>query len=464
VKPAVTEHSEIAGRDLRAECAFTALIAVFGVVFLLATPPFQAPDEWRHVQRIFAINSGQFLATSHSAGFSGVFVPRSLLELEVGLDAGNVRHHPNWRQSPARLRAELTRPFNADDRVYVGMPSLYSPIAYLPSALVIGVARLLDLSAAVCVYAGRLGNVIAYAILVALALRWAPAHRYALGMLATTPMAVFEAASLGVDAVTNALALLFTTAVLRAAAASGPLRRTEVLELGVLAALVGLSKQAYAPLVLIVGLLPAARFSSTRARLGALFAVTAAGVVPTGLWFIALHQLELGPISPGSDPQEQVAFLLGHPLQGATVLLNTLVAHFGRYVKGFIGQLGSLDVALPTALYAIYPLVLLAVSALDGGRANPVRGKERGILLGVAVITWISVMLLAYIGWNVPWDSVVRHVQGRYFIPLAPLLACAVHLPWRAGLSRLPALLTIAAAAVVLIVASVCVVQRYWGA
>jgi uncharacterized membrane protein len=191
-------------------------------------------------------------------------------------------------------------------------------------------------------------------------------------------------------------------------------------------------------------------------------AVTAAGVVPTGLWFIALSGLEVGPISPGADPQDQIAFVLGHPLQTASVLLNTLQAHFGRYVQGFIGQLGSLDVWLPAAVYAIYPLVLLTFCALDGGRASPVRGWGRGILIGVAVITWTSVLLLAYVGWNVPWDTIVRYVQGRYFIPLAPLIACAVHLPWRSGLSRVPAWLSIAAATGVLAVASDAIVQRYW--
>jgi uncharacterized membrane protein len=232
--------------------------------------------------------------------------------------------------------------------------------------------------------------------------------------------------------------------------------------LGLLAALVGLSKQAYAPLALIVGLVPVARFSGARARLGFVCAVSAAGIVPAGLWFLALRGLDLGPLTSGSNPQAQIAFLVSQPLQGADVLLNTLLAHFGRYVRTFVGQLGSLDVWLPTAVYAIYPLVLLAVSVLDGGRASPVRGWGRGVLLGVAVILWLSVMLLAYVGWNLPGDTVVRYVQGRYFIPLAPLLACAVHLSWRVAPSRLAAWLSIAAATVVLIVATVAVVQRYW--
>ncbi len=71
-------------------------------------------------------------------------------------------------------------------------------------------------------------------------------------------------------------------------------------------------------------------------------------------------------------------------------------------------------------------------------------------------------MLLAYVGWNLPSDVLVRYVQGRYFIPIAPLIACAIAWPSRSRLPRAPALLAIASATLVLGLASIAVVQRYW--
>lgn len=431
-------------------------------MFAAVTPPLQAPDEIRHLQRTFAILSGQMLAASGPSAFASVSVPRSAVELEEGLGARRLVRSPRVRQDREGLRAELLRPLDPDDRVAVPLPSLYSPVAYLPAGLGIAAARLLDLSAAACVYAGRLGNLVMYALVVALALRRTPAHHFALGMLAVTPMAVFEGAALGADAATNALALLFTALVLRAAAASGPPRRAEWTELAMVAALLGLSKQAYVPLVLAVVLVPASRFAGARARLGAVAAVTAAGVVPAVLWFLALRELQLERLVSGSDPEAQIVFLVQHPLQGAEVLLETLGAHFERYVRTFVGQLGYLDVLLPRWVYTLQPLALVAVSLFDGGRDSPVRGAGRALFVAVAVLTWLSVVVLAYVGWNVPGDDLVRYVQGRYFIPLAPLLACAVHLPRGGGLPRVPGLLAAATATALLALSCVLLVQRYW--
>ena len=129
----------------------------------------------------------------------------------------------------------------------------------------------------------------------------------------------------------------------------------------------------------------------------------------------------------------------------------------------FVGKLGHLDVSLPAAVYVVYPLTLLAVAVLDGDRESPLRGAGRAVFLGAATATWFAVMLLAYVGWNAPQDEIVRYVQGRYFIPLAPLLVCALHVPSWSGLSRPLGWLAVSAATGMLVVASIALYQRYWG-
>jgi uncharacterized membrane protein len=382
--------------------------------------------------------------------------------LEARLGAREMAGRPEVKQDPASLRRELRRPLRPERTVSVRLPSLYSPVPYLPPLLGVAVGRALELSAAACVYAGRLGSLLAYVLLVALALRRAPAHRYALGLIATTPMAVFEAGALAADAATNALALLFFASVLGAAGRRGPLRTRELLELCGLAALLGLSKQAYVPLALSAALIPAERFSGPRARLGALAALLAAATLPTALWLAAVQQANVQPLTRASDPAAQIRFVLGHPLETARTFLVTGVAHSLRYVRTFVGHLGYLDVRLPLAVYIAHPIVMLGVAVADGGRASPVRGWGRGILLATAALTWIAVMAMAYVGWNRPGDELVRYVQGRYFIPLAPLVVCAVHLGRGRGLSRPLALGALAAGALVLAVGTVALAQRYW--
>ena len=413
---------------LRPAPAFLALSLAFGAAFLAVTPPLEAPDEGRHLMRAFLISEGTFLAERIPGEVASVEVPRSLLEMKARL-APTAARRERRPHDLALLRAELYEPLAPEDRVRIALPSLYSPLPYLPQALGVALGRALGAPPVAFVWLGRALNLAFYAGCVFTALRIAPAHGLAFALLALTPMALFEASSLAADGPANALAFLFAGAVLRAAdPRRPPVAAREIALLAVLASALALTKQAYAPLAAAVLAVPPARYRSRRAWLGGVAGVTGTAALAAGLWFAALRGLELPKLTYASDPAGQLRFLAEHPLEALAVPIRTALPRIGVWLRTFVGVLGSLDVPLPGAVYAIHPLVLLAVAALDG-RGSPVRGVGRLALLGVASATALAVLLLAYVGWTRPGDTVVRHVQGRYFIPLAPFVAAALHLP-----------------------------------
>ena len=449
-------------RALRPERAFAALAVVFGAAFGILTPPLQAPDEIRHLLRAHAIAEGQLLARAQPGRHAYVEVPRDLLELETRLGAAPIRRHPERVQDPERLRRELARPIDAAPRVPVRMPSLYSPVPYAPQALAIAAVGAWGGSAVACVWAGRLANLALYTVLVWWALRRAPAHRWTLLLLATTPMALFEAAALGADAPSNAFAFLLVALVLRAGVGRGTLSGREIAGLAVVAALLGLCKQAYAPLALLALAIPGRRFADPGRRAAAVCAVAAAGLLPAGLWFAALQGLDLAPLVRGADPDAQMRFVLAHPWRTLEIFGATLERTFPVYVRTFVGYLGHVDTPLPGAVYWLHPLLLVGVSVWDGGRRSPVGAGARLVLVAVAALSWLATMLLAYVGWNRPGDEIVRYVQGRYFIPFATLLFLALHHPRSPGLPAAAGWAAAAASAAVLAVAVAAVAGRYW--
>lgn len=408
--------------------AFLGLALGFGAAFLAITPPLQAPDEGRHLLRAFLVAEGTWLADRVPGEVASVSVPRSLLEMKTRLaPAGDDR---GGRQDPARLRAELREGLWPDDRVRVSLPSVYSPLPYAPQALGVLAGRALGAPPVVYVWLGRALNLAFYAACVALALRVAPAHRIVFLLLALTPMALFEAASLGTDAPANGLAFLLAAAILRAAdPARPPVGAREVALLALVASALALTKQAYAPLAAASLAIPAARFPSRRAWRAGVATVTGAGLAAAGLWFALLLGLELPRLTYAADPAAQLRWMAAHPLDAAAVPIHTAIVRAGAWLRTFVGVLGSLDVRLPGWVYIVHPIVLLAAAALDGGPRSPVRGAGRAALLGVTLATALSVLLLAYVGWTPPGDDTVRHVQGRYFMPLAPFVAPALHLP-----------------------------------
>jgi hypothetical protein len=444
--------------------AFLALSLAFGAAFLALTPPLHAPDEGRHLMRAFAIAEGTLLADHRPGEAASLSVPRSLFEMKARI-APKRDPREEKPQDPALLRADLSEPLVPEDRVRIALPSLYSPLPYAPQALGVLVGRALGAPPVAFVWLGRALNLAFYVGCVFVALRIAPAHGLAFLLLALTPMALFEAAALGADGAANALAFLFAAAVLRAASAERPqLRARELALLALLGAALALTKQAYAPLAAAALAIPRARFASRRAWLVGVGGVTAAAALAAGLWFAALRGLELPRLTYGSDPTAQLAWAAAHPLEAAAVPIRTAVLRARPWLITFVGVLGSLDVRLPSAVYALHPLVLLAAAAVDGGPRSPLRGRGRLVFLAAAAAAWLAVLLLAYVGWTRVGDTLVRHVQGRYFIPLAPFVAAALHLP-RAR--QLPGGLRIAAvawAAAALALSVAALAGRYWSA
>ena len=48
------------------------------------------------------------------------------------------------------------------------------------------------------------------------------------------------------------------------------------------------------------------------------------------------------------------------------------------------------------------------------------------MLIAIAIATFLSLMLLAYLGWNALESPRIEAFQGRYLLPLVPLLLIAL--------------------------------------
>ena len=447
--------------DLAAR-AYLCLAALFGTFFLVATPPLQVPDETAHLLRTWAIAHGQPLAEQGAfRGFAGVLVPRSLAGLDDRLARRAVSFDPARKQDLARVRAERSVELRPEDRVSYVLPNNYSPLCYLAPAAALRVAEALGLPPLALLYAGRAANLLVGVLLVFAAIRLAPAHHYVLLLLGLMPMTMFQAAGLTADSLTNALGLFFCAVILRECAAQGALRPRRALALGVLAALVGITKQVYWPAVAATAAIPARRFASPRQRAATLAAIAAGSLVPVALWWGAL--IRVGPIfmTPGVDPPAQLARIVADPLSFLWLLLTT-VPLLPSLAEPFVGVLGHLDTRLPGPIYWLYPAALLGVAFFDGGACSPIRGAARAIFLAAAVLGGLSILFVAYVATNPVGAAGITGVLGRYFIPLAPFLLVSLQRGSGDGLPREAGWWVVGFAGASLTATALRVVTRYY--
>ncbi|MFP8882213.1 MAG: DUF2142 domain-containing protein [Myxococcota bacterium] len=412
------------------------LATCFGLAFTIATPPLDPADEVHHLARIFALSEGHISPAGPSQGHRHE-IPRSLNQL----------HPPYWfkhrdgridrtRRPGAQIvcihdvddvLASLRMPLLTEERVAIRRPSTYGPLPYLPQALAVRIGRQLGGTAGALLYAARLSTLAVWIALVWLALRITPAKPWTLMVLSLSPMSLFQSSVISADAVTNALALLLLALALNAALSDRTrVPRSVVAGLVAVTAALGWLKQGYWLLGALLLLIPMARFRN-RTQWGA-----AIGVAVVAMAALSWSWVRWLRVAQGVDGATTG---LGDMLASFSEMgpwLSTLSGFAYRLLAQLVGILGHLDVVLPRWIYSVYPVAAIAVALIE--RDPPGLSIVRRLaLVSIALGAAFSVLALLYSISPDPRTATPGMIQGRYFIPMLPVLFVAIP-----GFGRLP--------------------------
>jgi uncharacterized membrane protein len=416
---------------LRPLPTFILVALVFGVTMLFLTPPFQVPDEVGHFWHSYALARAVIFPTI-VAGRAVVDLPQGSRDLVAILwvDPGT---HTTFT---GRLRAAMRLPYSSK-QVRVKYPVLYSPFPYVPQAIGCGVGDLIRLRPLATFYLGRLANLLSVIVVIGCAIRASRDMAWIVCVVGLLPMSVFLFASYSADALTIALALLATV-----------LARDPKVTLYPTAFALGLCKPPYLLIVLLA-------FVSRRWRVAA----GAAGAALAGGLVAALFAAgSFAAMRPGVDPAAQVQVMQREPGAVMGIVAHDLADHSSDYLDELVGRLGWLDIWLPRAAYYSALALLLVVAVTAGVSASM---SERVIAIAIWIASVVAIELSDFITWTLPGSQSIEGVQGRYFLPLLPLLYVAVSRPARAP-KWLP--VTVALVAVLANSAALFVLrQRYFG-
>lgn len=412
---------------------FPAAGLLVGFALLVATPPFQVPDEPAHFYRACAVSEGQLWAVrgedeQGQAGL-GAMLPASLQELGIGLK-GDLPFHPERKIRPETIRRAFRVPLDEERRVFVDYrtSAQYTPVPYLPQAVGIAIARGLGASPLGFLYAARIANLLVATALIFLGLRGLPSYSWLMTMLALTPMALFLRPSASADALSTAVAFLLVGIVARLA--WGEEERGRWKDIAILTACsvaLCLSKPVYVPLAFLALLIPATRFPGGR-RGPALLLLGVMTAASFGLAMQTAGAIDL-PLRPDApvDRDRQVRDALADPLRVAGIVTEDYLLRGDRYVAQIVGQLGWLDANLPKPLLWGYAALLGLLALLDTRRAVAVAAWQRALMVLVALAILGLVSASQYATWTPYGADYVEGIQGRYFLPLAPAAAWIVH-------------------------------------
>lgn len=401
---------------------------LFGVAFCVVTPPLDAADERSHFERAYVISEGRLSPIGRAAGYEA-WIPRQIRQLHAKAPSPHVHR-------VEELVARLDTKLEPDDRYLRRRhaTNAYSPIAYAPAALAIWIGRRLELGIGGWFYQARMATLLSWVALTSLALHFLPIRSWTLTLLCLAPTSVFRASTVNADAVTNGASLLVVAILVRAAV--GRKDRIGTREIGFLVGCcvaLGLLKPGSWLLAALVALVPIRRFGSRARRAMTVGSALAASVLPSLLWAVWLALADPDLEAHKAVPYEQLRLVLGDPIAHIGRVFGGL-ADVGvvRQVQGYVGALvpalpasGAVGVTLPALFCVGWLLAALLIAALDSDPPLPSIG-QRALLALVFVGSVIGVMSLLYLGGNPVGAPRIEGFQGRYYLPLAPLLALAM--------------------------------------
>ena len=314
-------------------------------------------------------------------------------------------------------------------------PVTTTPLAYVPQAIGISVARLLGLNTVCLLYFGRFCNLIFFVIMLYLSMKRIPFGKEVLLGVAVLPMTLHLAASFSYDVMILSCMFLLTAVCLDLAYEKEQVRVRDIVLLAVLAAVAGPCKMVYAPMLGLCLLIPMRKFGKVRNWFISAFAVGTA-------WAMAMYLVNSQVIATYAAATEadsyvewageagfSMSLLIHNPVLLVRMFYQTLLWNAkDMHITMIGGWLGNLDQVLDVPYLAVWAFTLCLI-----GLALKIPGEQ--IRMNMRQRVWTGflcaacgglTMLSMLIAWTPVSSRVILGVQGRYFLPFLPVLLLAL--------------------------------------
>ncbi len=394
------------------ETIFIIIGVIYGLAFLFITPPFSVvPDEGSHFVKAYSLSEGYLLPVKIGDA-SGFIIPENVWSTILTCIYGKIN-----LESVITSKINTNVNKNTEEFVYLDYVAIitYPPVPYMMSALAIKLGALLDLSPFVLLYMARLANLIIWIILTYLAIKIIPVHKWVLLMIALMPMTIFEAASVSADSLTIGLSFLLIAYLLRSALTEYSFTKKDFIIISILGVLLALTKSVYILILFLFLLIPVNKFQNHKKKYG-IFSII---IIPISLMSVGWMLITKGFYRPFLNSNwsinEQISFILHQPLNYLLILINTINSGWASYITTFVSYI------LPLIIIIIYLVILFLVAIIDKNEFK-LNLKQKTVCLIIALTSIFTIFTFEYITWNPIGNYFVDGIQGRYFIPIAPIL------------------------------------------
>ena len=402
--------------------AFKTVVPIIMVLFTIAIPVFMSHDEDAHWFRIYDITQGNFITSTEyghyiqegATNYPVVKIPKAVGEVL-------------YKKYKGASNSDLYNiEINEDDEMLVEIvrTAVYSPTQYLPQALGAFIARIFTNKPIVIAYFARVMNILACYTILYFAMKFMPFGRKIPLVLMSIPIAIEGFTSLSGDGLTISISYLFIAYILNIAfkRKEDKLSLKQVILISIMAVALALSKIVYLPIVGLVLLLPKTKFKSKKNQIICIVAIMTIAIIVNLSW-LAISSRYLTDFKQGM-PQIQLHELFKNPLGYIQRLIYSIDLNGGWYfLSAFGGSIGLEELVKTNTIVPVTFFILTIIATFCGKEKYPKFSAYQTTIMLLIVLAVAGLIFTSlYIQWTNSEDTGIAGVQGRYFIPILPIL------------------------------------------
>lgn len=402
-------------KELKEEQLFIYIIPVILIMFLIGIPSLKNPDEIMHWYKIYDISQGNIMPNTVDGTPIGK-MPNGL-ELDIGQLDINYTNIGTMYQKQVNENEE-------GFFINLSTTSVYNPMVYVPQVLGTVIADIFTDRPLVMMYSARVINLLFSLAILYTAVKIIPFGKRLMILLTAIPVAAASFASMSPDAITIAIAYLLMAYIFKVL--SEKEKKIEIKDkviITILAIVIALCKIVYLPLAGLILLLPKEKYKNRKEQIVTTIIVIGLAILANLIW-LGISSQYLVNFKDGA-PGIQVQDILANPLE----YIQSLIVTINVYIRQYINELFGVGVGadLHIELYSLLPMIIFGIylfeSISDNGMKKQFNTYQK-IIIGLILLATIGLIFTSlYVQWTPINHIYVSGVQGRYFLPILPLIS-----------------------------------------
>ena len=395
----------------------------FGLKLVFVNPPWQTNDEDRHFYNAYAISQG-YLSPQVENGRIGHPMPTSLNETVRSFQG--IPFANGNQVSKQRIHSSEDQPLNAEKTSFCDNPSAgILPFPYIPAAIMIKIGAVFKSSPVWLGWWGRIGSLLAYLCIIFIAIKNIPHFKSILMVIALSPMALYQGASVSYDVLNLAFLFLLFSLVIKYYYQETPVTLRQVLVFSLVALAHRCSKDGYFMVYFTLFAININKFESKKVYFLAGLLLLIASFLPSYLWNSYLGTLYL----PGGKFQTDFSFNaaltmkyhLHNPVHAVSLVFQNIFNQGKLWINGSIGRFGYSYTLLPDWIILLQLLAYISFVLFEKP-AKILSLKFRTMFLGFALVNFFALIGAGLFVISPVGANFIFGFQGRYFTPLLPFL------------------------------------------